>query len=227
MLKSHKKGKIQMINYKLMPADGVLILTPTTPLESRDFEKLTQEIDPYIEANGKLHGLMIVVASFPGWKDFASFVAHLKFIKNHHQKIQKIAVVSDSNILSIAPKFASHFVQANIRHFPHSQREDALCWLIGHEIARKNFAMPSEDARNLVRLAAASNSFQAHIWQQGLEQEGIRCKVLGDFLEASLADLPGSSPEVWVEAADLPRAEEILRQHQVRSETATQPEPNP
>ena len=120
-----------MINHKLMRTEGVLVLTPEAPLEATDFEQLAREIDPYIEANGKLHGLMIDADSFPGWKDFASLVAHMKFIKNHHQKIQKIAVVSDGSFLSFAPKFASHFVQADIRHFPHSQREDALRWLTG------------------------------------------------------------------------------------------------
>ena len=78
--------------------------------------------------------------------------------------------------------------------------------------------MPSEDQHDLVRLAAATNSVQAHIWQQGLEEEGIRCRVLGDDLEAGFGDLRGFSAEVWVEAADLVRAEEILRQHRNHSE---------
>ncbi|MFI5460259.1 MAG: STAS/SEC14 domain-containing protein [Isosphaerales bacterium] len=109
--------------------EGILILTPEAPLESADFERLAQEIDPYIEANGKLHGVMIDAESFPGWKDFAGLIAHLRFVRNHHQKVQKIAVVSDSSFLSFAPKFASHFVQAEVKHFSHSQREDALHWL--------------------------------------------------------------------------------------------------
>ena len=120
-----------MINHTLLQAEGILIITPEAPLESTDFERLAQEIDPYIETNGKLHGLMIDAESFPGWKDFAGLVAHLKFVKNHHQKIQKIAVVSDSSVLSFAPKIASHFVQADIKHFSRSQREDALHWLTG------------------------------------------------------------------------------------------------
>ena len=118
-----------MINHTLLQAEGILIITPEAPLETTDFERLAQEIDPYIEANGKLHGLMLDAVSFPGWKDFAALVAHLKFVKNHHQKIQKIAVVSDSSVLSFAPKIASHFVQADIKHFSRSQREDALHWL--------------------------------------------------------------------------------------------------
>jgi hypothetical protein len=120
-----------MINHKLLQMEGILILTPEAPLESADFERLVQEIDPYIEANGKLHGVMIDAESFPGWKDFAGLIAHLRFVRNHHQKVQKIAVVSDSSFLSFAPKFASHFVQAEVKHFSHSQREDALHWLTG------------------------------------------------------------------------------------------------
>jgi hypothetical protein len=73
-------------------------------------------------------------------------------------------------------------------------------------------ATPSEEHHDLVRLAAAPNPFLAHIWQQGLEQEGIRCQVLGDYLDAGLGDIPGFSAEVWV------RAEEIIRQHRNHSE---------
>ncbi len=86
--------------------------------------------------------------------------------------------------------------------------------------------MNSEDQHDVVRLAAAATPFQAHIWQQALEQEGIRCQVLGDYLNAGLGVIPGFSAEVWVETADLARAETILRQHRDRSEEATRPEGN-
>ena len=38
------------------------------------------------------------------------------------------------------------------------------------------------EAHHLVRLATAVNPFQAHSWQQALQEEGIRCQVLGDYL---------------------------------------------
>ena len=72
----------------------------------------------------------------------------------------------------------------------------------------------------LVRLATATNPFEAHIWQQALEEEGIHCQVLGDYLDAGVGDIPGIEAEVWVEAADLDRAGAILRQHQDRSADA-------
>jgi Putative prokaryotic signal transducing protein len=65
---------------------------------------------------------------------------------------------------------------------------------------------------DIVRLATAANPVQAHIWEQALKEEGIRCKVVGDLLDAGLGDIPGVSPELWVHRHDLARAEEILRQ---------------
>jgi hypothetical protein len=84
--------------------------------------------------------------------------------------------------------------------------------------------MNSESQHDVVRLASAANPALAHIWQQALEQEGIRCQVLGDYLDAGFGDIPGLSAEVWVETADVARAEAILREHQDRSEEAAQPE---
>jgi hypothetical protein len=120
-----------MVEYELQRAEGILILRPQGRLEAADFENLAREVDPYIEANGKLHGLLLDAEAFPGWQNFAALVAHLRFVRDHHRKIEKVAVVSDSTVLSVAPKIASHFVQAEVRHFPHNQRDAALAWLRG------------------------------------------------------------------------------------------------
>ena len=118
-----------MVTHELLVADGILIIRPESSLEAADFQRIAKEIDPYIEANGKLHGLMIEAESFPGWKNFAALIAHLRFVRDHHRKIERIAAVGDSTFLTIAPAIASHFVQAEIRHFAHAQREEALRWL--------------------------------------------------------------------------------------------------
>jgi hypothetical protein len=120
-----------MVEYELLRTEGILILRPTGRLEASDFQKLATEVDPYIEANGNLHGLLIDAEAFPGWADFAALLAHLRFVRDHHRKIQKVAVVSDSTFLTVAPKIATHFVQADLRHFAHSERDAALAWLRG------------------------------------------------------------------------------------------------
>jgi hypothetical protein len=118
-----------MLNYELNRTDGILIVKPSGPLQSTDFEKLIQEVDPYIEEEGKLKGMMVCAKSFPGWDDFAAFLSHIKFVKNHHQKIRKIAAVTGSGFLSIMPQVANHFVQAEIKHFDYDDKEAALNWL--------------------------------------------------------------------------------------------------
>jgi hypothetical protein len=118
-----------MVDYELLRDEGILVIRPEGSLEAADFQKIARVVDPYIEANGRLRGVMIDAESFPGWKDFAALVAHLKFVKDHHRKIEKIAAVSDSSFLAVAPKIASHFVQADVRHFAHAQKEEALDWL--------------------------------------------------------------------------------------------------
>jgi hypothetical protein len=129
-MENHRR-ETPMIDHELLQVEGILVLRPKDRLEASDFEKVAQEVDPYIDANGKLHGILLDAEAFPGWKDFAALVAHLKFVRDHHRKIEKIAVVSDSTFLSVAPRIASHFVQADLRHFPHAQREAASAWLRG------------------------------------------------------------------------------------------------
>jgi hypothetical protein len=119
-----------MIKSELLKDKGVLIVSPVGPLAASDFEQLAQEVDPYIEQNSKLHGLMVHAEFFPGWGDFAAFLSHLKFVKDHQSKIEKVAAVSDSGFLKIMPRVASHFVKAEIKHFNYDDKDRALEWLL-------------------------------------------------------------------------------------------------
>jgi hypothetical protein len=74
--------------------------------------------------------------------------------------------------------------------------------------------MSTLDPDEVVRLATAPNPAQAHVWADALKAEGIRARVVGDYLDASFGDLSGTLPEVWVRRGDVARAEEILR-HQL------------
>ena len=122
-----------MITHELHRDEGILVVTPEGPLASADFEGLAKEVDPYLEENGRLHGLMIYTESFPGWDGFAGLVSHLRFVKDHHQRIERVAAVTDSGFLSIVPRVATHFVKAEIRHFDHADRDAAFAWLLGEQ----------------------------------------------------------------------------------------------
>jgi hypothetical protein len=120
-----------MIKSELLKDKGVLIVSPVEPLAASDFEHLAKEVDTYIEQNGRLHGLMVHTESFPGWVDFAALLSHLKFVKDHQSKIEKVAAVSDSGFLRIIPSVANHFVKAQVKHFNYDDKDKALEWLVG------------------------------------------------------------------------------------------------
>ena len=107
------------------------MVRPQGPIRVGDFEAVAKVVDPYIEQAGGLRGIMVEASSFPGWDSFAALVSHLRFVRDHHRLVAKIAAVSDSAILSIAPHIAKHFVKAEFRHFDANEREAALAWLRG------------------------------------------------------------------------------------------------
>ena len=72
--------------------------------------------------------------------------------------------------------------------------------------------MTNEKSHNVVRLGTSANPVEAHIWQQALEEAGIACKVVGDFLEAGYGTALGNSTELWVHSDDLAKAQEVLRE---------------
>ena len=94
-----------MLNYDLRQDDGILVLHPEGPLEAADFTSLAGNVNAYLEGHGKLHGVLIHTKSFPGWKDFGALLAHLKFVKMHHQRIGKVAIVADGAFATIMPKY--------------------------------------------------------------------------------------------------------------------------
>jgi hypothetical protein len=118
-----------MIHFELLRDQGVLVVTPTGPLEKSDFALLAKEVDPYIAAKGHLAGLMIYTKSFPGWESFGALVSHLRFVGEHQQKIDRVAAVTDSGFLSIMPHVVEHFLHAEVKHFHFDDRDEALAWL--------------------------------------------------------------------------------------------------
>ena len=118
-----------MILYELDENAGVLTVRPEGKLETRDFQALSEAIDPFIEEKGKLNGVIIVTERFPGWEDFDGMIEHMRFVRNHHRKIAKVAIVTDSKIADVAELLGKHFVKASIKHFPFNDLESAKSWM--------------------------------------------------------------------------------------------------
>jgi hypothetical protein len=118
-----------MIEAKLFREEGVVEVYPSGALKAVDFEQLAALVDPFIEANGALKGVMIVADRFPGWDSFGALIGHVRFVREHHKLVRRVATVSDGATLSLLPQLAKHFVKAEVRHFPFAERDAAMEWL--------------------------------------------------------------------------------------------------
>jgi hypothetical protein len=118
-----------MINAQLLRDEGILVVSPADKLDTNDFERLRLLTDPYIEKHGDLNGLLIDAESFFGWEDFSSMLSHIRFVRNYHEKIERVAAVTDNGFLAILPKVADYFVAAEVRHYDYQERDEAMNWL--------------------------------------------------------------------------------------------------
>jgi SpoIIAA-like len=118
-----------MIDYTLDKENSVLHVRATGRLRKDDFDTLAEAVDPFIEQTGGLRGLVLETPSFPGWENLGAVARHFRFVRNHHRRISKVAVVTDSPLGDAAEHIASHFVAAKIKHFSAGQVEEAKTWI--------------------------------------------------------------------------------------------------
>jgi hypothetical protein len=110
-------------------AHNCLVLAPSGPLTRRDLDALTERFDARVAATDRVPNLVIRAGSFPAWADFAALLKHLRFIREHHRLVERVAIVSDARALDLAPRLARHFVSADVRHFPAADLDAALAWV--------------------------------------------------------------------------------------------------
>jgi stage II sporulation SpoAA-like protein len=120
-----------MLEHRLDALQSILYLEPKDALSEADFAELARTVDPYLESHGALAGIVIEAAGFPGWESLGAMAAHFRFVRDHHRKIRKIAVVTDAMLGDVAEKLGSHFVSAKIRHFAAGQLDAAQRWILG------------------------------------------------------------------------------------------------
>lgn len=120
-----------MLRFELLRDKGILVVSPEGALEAEDFRRVAAEVDPWIAKNGPLKGLLVKAPSFPGWEDFAGLIEHLKFVRDHHRKIGRVAAVTDSSFVKVASTVAGHFAHPEIRRFKPDEEAAAMAWLEG------------------------------------------------------------------------------------------------
>ena len=118
-----------MLEHRLDTARGILYLHPKDALQKEDFAQLGRTVDPFIEKNGSLAGIIVDAPKFPGWDSLGAMAAHARFVRDHHKKVKKIAIVTDTALGNVAEKLASHFIAATIKRFHAGETQAAEQWI--------------------------------------------------------------------------------------------------
>ncbi|MEO8385767.1 MAG: STAS/SEC14 domain-containing protein [Betaproteobacteria bacterium] len=118
-----------MLDYSILLPEGILVLEPQAPLTKGDFGALSTAADLYLSNHDKLRGVLIHAKTFPGWEDFGGFTAHLRFVREHHEKVERVAVATDSPLAGLLESLGKHFISAEVKHFPYMDKAKALDWL--------------------------------------------------------------------------------------------------
>ena len=134
------------VSHRLLPELGVIVVDVEHPLRAQDFDAVALTADAWIESHGALQGLVIHARTFPGWENLGSLLRHIRFVRDHHRKIRRIALAADSELAPIAPRIAEHFVAAEVRSFSYDQLEAAIAWAGTRPAALPETDRPTADA---------------------------------------------------------------------------------
>jgi hypothetical protein len=116
------------IAHRLLPESGVIVVEVTQALRAQDFDALAFTADTWIEDHGSLQGLVIHAREFPGWQNLGSFLRHVRFVRDHHLKVKRIAFAAETKMASLVPRIAELFVHAEVQSFGYDELDRAVAW---------------------------------------------------------------------------------------------------
>lgn len=119
------------VTHRILAEAGVIVVEVKQALRAQDFDALALTADTWIESHGSLQGLVIHAREFPGWEDLGSLFRHLRFVRNHHRSVKRVALAVDGKLASLAPRFGEHFLKAELKSFAYDEVESAIAWAGG------------------------------------------------------------------------------------------------
>ena len=114
------------------PPIDILVLNPDGPVTEAETKALRKTAEDYLADHKHIRGILIDAQRFPGFEGISGLVGHIKFVAEVHNKVEKVALVTDTDVPPVAEFMAKHFLHQNIRHFPYADRDAALAWLGEH-----------------------------------------------------------------------------------------------
>ena len=107
----------------------LLRVRPEGPITSEDVAKLRATADEHLATHQEIAGVMLQTRTFPGFANLTAFADYVRFIADHHARVRRLALVTDSALAPVAEFVANHVVGLEMRQFPFAEDAAALTWL--------------------------------------------------------------------------------------------------
>jgi hypothetical protein len=107
-----------------LQSDGIIMLKTNSEVTAEDVEDVRASVDRYLEGHDRIHGVLV-----EDWEGLAEVVGQLRFVRDYHERIERVALLTDTYLPPGADALATHFIGATVQHFPYSRSGDALKWL--------------------------------------------------------------------------------------------------
>ena len=131
------------VTHRLLPESGVVVVEVTEPLRAQDFDALAATADAWLATHDALPGVVLHARAFPGWENLGSLLRHVRFVRDHHRQVRRVALAADTRLADLAPRLTEHFVAAELRHFAYDELDDAIAWATG-PAGRRQTPSPAE-----------------------------------------------------------------------------------
>ena len=118
-----------MIKTEIISPNALKIVVPDK-LKADDFRQIAPQIDSLISQHGKIR-LLIDASGFNGWENMAAIEKHAGFVKDHQQKIERIAVITAHEWQHWLIGAIRIFVHPEVRAYAQSHASEALQWIVG------------------------------------------------------------------------------------------------
>ncbi len=118
-----------MIKTDIISGNVLRIVAPEK-LKADDFRQIAPQVDSIISQYGKIR-LLIDASGFNGWENIAAFENHAGFVKNHQQKVERIAVIAGHDWQHWLIGAVRIFLHPEVRAYDKSHESEALKWIVG------------------------------------------------------------------------------------------------
>jgi SpoIIAA-like len=123
-----------MIKTEVISTSALKITVPEK-LEAEDVREVAPQIDALISEHRQIR-LLIDASGFGGRENGTTFETHAKFIKSHHQKVERIAVIVSHDWRHRLIGAVRTFIHPEVRAFDKSHESEALRWIAGSAPAK-------------------------------------------------------------------------------------------